>query len=441
VRADKRWSESEIIGSRLMASEKLTIAEDIAYFDTLVALGESKQAQRYLEGRDRSRQAAELPSFRIQYADKLLQTAPNDPLILNRALALLRQALAGGLNSTNAFLARRLLGSQAYATSNYDAALDFLRPLESESFDIAVEIAWIRWIREIDGDTTAPRSEAKKLLDELIRQTSQRKKFRLVNPTAQELNDIAMLLVILGREKEFLDLTRELIVLSPAEKDRIQFDIDNYRINAELKKKRPDINVVVPIIASRLENTADENNTLYQAILIWSSFPSGVENELTRKVQERLRSDKASTQVLHFAGDMCRDKGNWTKAREVYERILKQAPDDIPALNNLAECYYKVKPFEYEQALRLADRALALAPGIPAIIETRGQILARLGKLDESQSILEECLAAYPKDWNLRNTLAQIYQRKGDTDKAERHRKLMQDLEPPPGSEVFRELP
>jgi len=437
----KRWPESELAGYRLMASEKVSIADDMAYFDTLIGLGEPVRARNFLESRERARPAGELAAFRIRYAEKILQSASSDPLVVNQAIGLLRQALAAGLTSADDFKARRLLASQAYANSDYDLAIDLIKPLESESVDVAVEIAWIRWIKQIDGDTTEARTEARNLLDELLRQTSQRKKFRLVNPTPRELSNFAMLLVILGRDDEFLDVTRELIVLSPDEKDRAKAEIQSYRLNAELKKRTPDFGVIGPILVERLEKNPADSDSLYQAILIWSALPKGVDNPLTNWVRQRLDAANADVPTLHFAGDRCRERGKWAEARSIYLRLKEKLPDDLVVLNNLAEAYYKVEPFEYDKALALANRAQELAPGNPTVIETRGQILARLGKLDESKTLLEECLPAYPEDWNLRNTLAWIYERQGDMAKAEGHRQIMKDLKPPPGSETFAKLP
>lgn len=441
LRAANRWPEAELAGYRLLAFEKLSIPEDMAYFDTLMGLGDPVRARFFLESRERLRPAGDLASFRIRYAEKLLQTAPTIPFVVNRAIGLLRQAIAGGLTSADDFKARRLLGSQAYASSDYELAIELLKPLETESVDVAVEIVWIRWIMKIDGDTTEARSEARKLLDELLRQTSQRKKFRLANPTPRELSAIAMLLVILGRENEFLDVTRELIVLSPVEKERFDEEIQDYRLNAELKKRKPDFDVVAPILTARLEKRPNDLDTLRQSILIWSVLPAGADNALTKYVQKRLESTNVDIPLLHFAGDRCRESGKWAEARKIYSRLMEKSPDDFAVLNNLAESYYKVEPYEYEKALSMANRAEVLAPGNPAVIETRGQIQARLGKVDEAKDLLEECLAVYPEDWNLRNTLVWIYERLGDKEKAEGHRRFMKDLKPPPGSESFAKLP
>lgn len=439
--AERKWTESQLIGRRLIAFKRFEMADFLAYFDTLIGLGKQAEAIAFLESFERSKPAAELPIFRLRFAERLMRLAPADPEILSDAVSRIRQALSGGLPRTEDFMARRLLASQAYASSDYDRAIDLLKPLENESVDIAVEIAWVRWIRDIDGDTASAKSDAKNLFDELMRQVSQRKKFRLVNPTPQELADIEMLLVILGRDQEFFDVIRELIVMSPAERDRAKTDLEQYRLDSELKKKRPNAAIVGNILIRKLEETPDDVNTLQQAITVWAGLPQNSDNPLAKWVNDYLNSDRAEVAQLHFAGDISRRLYRWDDARRIYERILAKSPVDIVAQNNLAETLYKTKPFDYEKAIALTDKALKSSPGNVAILETRGQVLARMGKHEEAIEVLEKCLAHYPKDWNLRNTLVQLYERTSDMQVAEGHRRVLAELERPPETENYANLP
>ncbi|MBI1325215.1 tetratricopeptide repeat protein [bacterium] len=441
VIADGKWKDSYLIARRLIASRRFEIPDFMAYFDTLIALGDQAEAIAFLNSFERSKPASELPIFRLKFAERLMQLAPADPEKLSDAVNLIRQALAGGLPRKEDFLARRLLASQAYASADYDRAIDLLKPLENESVDIAVELAWIRWIKDIDGDTTAARSEAKRIFDELMRQVSQRKKFRLVNPTPQELADIEMLLVILGRDQEFFDVIRELIVLSPAERDRAKAELQEYRLNAEFKKKNPEAALVAQILLGKLAEAPGDVNALQQAITVWASLPPGSDAPIAKWVNEYLASDQADVAQMHFAGDICRRLSRWDDARRIYTRILEKSPGDFVAENNLAETLYKTRPFDYAKAIALTDNALKGSPGNVAILETRGQVLARMGKYQEAIDVLEKCIAHYPKDWNLRNTLVQLYERTRDEVVAEGHRRVLAELERPPGTEAFANLP
>lgn len=438
---DKRWPEAELIGLRLLSSARCDVPDFMAYFDARVGQGDRAMAFGFLRSLEKSRPAADLPKFRFRAAEKMIETAPSDPRVVSDAIDLLRQSLAGGLPKQDDYGARRLLASQAYASHEYDRAIDLLKPLEQESVDAAVEIVWTRWIRGIDGDTAQIRSDANSLFDELLRQVSQRKKFRLVNPTPQELTDFQMLLVILGRESEFFDIVRELIVMSPAEKDAAKARIDEFRLNAESRRKSPNLGVVSEILTRRLENDPNDALALQQAVRLWARLPADSGQPIAKWVDARLKAQPADLSLLHFAGDLCRNEARWTDARSIYARILESAPGDYVAMNNLAESLYKTKPFDYTQALELTEKALRISPGNVAILETRGQLLARLGKLEESREILESCLASYPQDWNLRNTLVQIYERKGDQANAEAHRQALSQLERPPGAEPFAQLP
>jgi tetratricopeptide (TPR) repeat protein len=437
----ERWDESELIGRRLLCLDKFDLPNYMSYFDSLVASKGKKEAIGFLHSAEKTKAETDLPLYRFRFAEKLMETSPTDPVIINEAITRLRQSINGGLPKPEESRARRLLASQAYASFDYDRALELLKPLESESVDVAVEIAWIRWTRNLDGDTTEARSEASKLFEELMRQVSQRKKLRLVNPTARELANIQMLLVIMGREKEFFDVVRELIVMSPAEKDRAVAEIDEYRLNAEFKKKKPDPGIVGSILISKLDANPDDIATLNQSITVWANFPSDSSDPLAKRIRERLDSDRADLASLHFAGDICRSKSKWNDARWIYSRILEKSPSDIVAMNNLAESLYKAKPYDYAKALELTELALNAEPSNAAVLETQGQILARLGKYDASRDILERCLPHFPADWNLRNTLVQIYDRIGDKTSADAHRKALTAMDRPSGTELFAELP
>ena len=92
---------------------------------------------------------------------------------------------------------------------------------------------------------------------------------------------------------------------------------------------------------------------------------------------------------------------------------------------------YKFPPYEYEEALKLIDRVVAKTPDNLGILETKGQILARMGRLDESKVILEKCLPILPNEWNLHNTLAQIYEIQGQKSRALAHRDRLSNLRKP----------
>jgi tetratricopeptide (TPR) repeat protein len=90
--------------------------------------------------------------------------------------------------------------------------------------------------------------------------------------------------------------------------------------------------------------------------------------------------------------------------------------------NNLAWLLAETEPRDLERALRLANEALALAPERPEIRETRGQVLAKLGRYRECITDLEHALRFLPNMPQIHETLALAWDELGDRELAELHR-------------------
>jgi putative PEP-CTERM system TPR-repeat lipoprotein len=69
------------------------------------------------------------------------------------------------------------------------------------------------------------------------------------------------------------------------------------------------------------------------------------------------------------------------------ERVIELRPDDPVALNNLAWLYHEARD---ERALAIAERAVAAAPGVPEIQDTRGVILLAAGRHAEALEVLRK---------------------------------------------------
>ena len=93
-------------------------------------------------------------------------------------------------------------------------------------------------------------------------------------------------------------------------------------------------------------------------------------------------------------------------------------------LNNLAWVLLSAEPPQLDKALSMADAAVKALPQHPEIRETRGVILARLGRWTEALADLEIALAAFPDRAYIHDSLADAYQHLGDPDMAARHRDL-----------------
>ena len=75
--------------------------------------------------------------------------------------------------------------------------------------------------------------------------------------------------------------------------------------------------------------------------------------------------------------------------------ILVQDPDHAATLNALGYTLTNHTQ-RYEEAADLIERALALSPGDPAILDSLGWVYYKLGQYDESEALLREAHKAFP---------------------------------------------
>ena len=114
-----------------------------------------------------------------------------------------------------------------------------------------------------------------------------------------------------------------------------------------------------------------------------------------------------------------------------YEELLRQAPQDIVSLNNLASLYQQQKD---PRALPTAERAYKLAPQNPAVLDTLGWVLTNSGQPGRGLKLLQKAIAGAPAEASIRYHLAVAYA--GSGDKAQAKKELEQLLK---GTQKFPE--
>lgn len=141
---------------------------------------------------------------------------------------------------------------------------------------------------------------------------------------------------------------------------------------------------------------------------------SGRAKDADAKVAAWLKAHPGDNAVrLHFATlSMATDN---KAAISQFEAILKQEPNNVGALNNLALAYYKEKD---PKALEYAEKAAALAPANPAVMDTLGFLLVDKGDAKRGLSYLEKAVAAAPNAINIRYNLALAQAKTGDKENA-----------------------
>ena len=142
---------------------------------------------------------------------------------------------------------------------------------------------------------------------------------------------------------------------------------------------------------------------------------SGKTKDADARVAAWLKAHPQDNAVrLHFA-TLSMAGNNNKEAIEQFQTILKQDPNNVGALNNLAMAYYNQKD---PRAVEYAEKAIAAAPNNPAVMDTLGYILVQNGDVKRGLPYLEKAAAAAPNAVAIRFNLAQAQVKAGDKENA-----------------------
>jgi tetratricopeptide (TPR) repeat protein len=90
--------------------------------------------------------------------------------------------------------------------------------------------------------------------------------------------------------------------------------------------------------------------------------------------------------------------GNVERAKDIYQELLKQYPNDVRILNDLAWILQE-HDHQYNTALELANKGLSLAPKDAHLLDTRGTILSNMAdRLADARSDFERLVELSPPD-------------------------------------------
>ncbi len=152
------------------------------------------------------------------------------------------------------------------------------------------------------------------------------------------------------------------------------------------------------------------------------SRQSPVADQANSVLLDLLRDGQATFEVHSLLGANAADAGRMEEAVRHLEQANQRGPRNPIVCNNLAHALANLPNGDWERALTLAEIALELLPGHYEVLETRGEVLMRLGRWHEAIRDLEQALADSPNTERLHRRLAEAYTRLGDEEMAARHR-------------------
>ena len=120
----------------------------------------------------------------------------------------------------------------------------------------------------------------------------------------------------------------------------------------------------------------------------------------------RLKSHPKDVIFLAYLGDNLLDAKDWTGAKSRYQQVLAVEPNNVGTLNNMAWLLLQTKD---PQALSFAQRALAVSPDRPEVLDTMAQVLASRKEYAKAVESLKRAINRSTDTGALRLSLARVY--------------------------------
>ena len=109
-------------------------------------------------------------------------------------------------------------------------------------------------------------------------------------------------------------------------------------------------------------------------------------------------------------------EGEFDKALEIYENILKNDPNDLSALQNIAISYKHMG--NHDRAFEIYDKIFSINPNHSASLNNCGNLYMQIGNYKRAIEYYEKALEIDPNAKNTYANLGSLYQRQEDFEKA-----------------------
>ncbi|MCG8413105.1 MAG: tetratricopeptide repeat protein [Pseudomonadales bacterium] len=173
-------------------------------------------------------------------------------------------------------------------------------------------------------------------------------------------------------------------------------------------------------------------NTVESGALIQAGYGAEAKQLLDRALNKfPNETDLLFARVLYYdsIGDQA---GSETDLRQ----IIRMQPDDSRALNHLGYMLAD-QTTRFDEALELLERAIAISPDDPAIIDSLGWVQYKLGRYEEALANLQRAFAVFP-DHEVASHVGEVLWMMGRQEEATQV--WMDALEARPDSELINEV-
>lgn len=158
---------------------------------------------------------------------------------------------------------------------------------------------------------------------------------------------------------------------------------------------------------------------LLRLIEMAQEMPADEATEADQALAAALTGGEASPAVSVALGTRAWKEGDFDAALAHLERAFAADPSNVVAANNVAWLLARRQGPDLDRALSIADTLVGKYPDAAQFRDTRGQILAKLGRWEEALIELERALPAMRDSVETRRALAEAYRGAGQPNLAE----------------------
>jgi putative PEP-CTERM system TPR-repeat lipoprotein len=144
---------------------------------------------------------------------------------------------------------------------------------------------------------------------------------------------------------------------------------------------------------------------------------SGASGEADKFAENWLREHAQDLQFRLYLAEAANARKDYAAASKHYRVLLEAQPNNAAVLNNLAWSSAKNKD---PKAIEYAEKAYALAPDQPAIIDTLGELLLQKGDTARALELLLKAASLAPKNTQIQFNLARALVKAGKKDEAKK---------------------
>jgi predicted Zn-dependent protease len=149
------------------------------------------------------------------------------------------------------------------------------------------------------------------------------------------------------------------------------------------------------------------------AVKVHASASSGGKGTAADAAADKWMRDHPKDIVLrNYLGERALRKQDYKSAARYYQALIAQQPDNAMYLNNLAWVSGELND---PKALSYAEKASALAPANPSVLDTLGMLLIKKGDVKQGLENLQRAAQLGPNLSEIRLHLAKALIKAGDT--------------------------